>query len=49
VASGAVPRELAALATTYVLIMAVMGPLAARYVEPLTKAFARKPAVAAQA
>ncbi|MGX5716740.1 cation:proton antiporter [Arthrobacter sp. MAHUQ-56] len=49
VASGVVPRELAALATTYVLIMAVMGPLAARYVEPLTKAFVRKPAVAAQA
>lgn len=35
VASGAVPDELAALATAYVLIMAVFGPLAARYVEVL--------------
>jgi monovalent cation:H+ antiporter-2, CPA2 family len=35
VASGAVTQELAALATAYVLAMAVMGPLAARYVEPL--------------
>ncbi len=35
VASGAVPVELAALATTYVLIMAVSGPVAARFVEPL--------------
>ncbi len=35
VASGAVPVELAALATTYVLIMAVSGPIAARVVEPL--------------
>lgn len=37
VASGAVPEELAALATTYVLIMAVSGPVAARYVEPLMR------------
>lgn len=37
VASGAVTSELAALATAYVLIMAVVGPLAARYVEPLVK------------
>lgn len=35
VASGAVTQELAAMATAYVLIMAVVGPLAARYVEPL--------------
>jgi CPA2 family monovalent cation:H+ antiporter-2 len=35
VASGAVTQELAALATAYVLIMAVVGPLAARYIEPL--------------
>ncbi len=35
VASGAVSQELAALATAYVLIMAVMGPLAARFVEPV--------------
>lgn len=43
VASGAVPHELAALATAYVLIMAVMGPLAARFVEPVVKAFRRSP------
>ncbi len=35
VASGVVPPELAALATAYVLIMAMVGPLAARFVEPL--------------
>ncbi|WP_426938958.1 cation:proton antiporter [Pseudarthrobacter sp. S3] len=39
VASGVVPDELAALATAYVLIMAILGPLAARYVEPALKAF----------
>jgi CPA2 family monovalent cation:H+ antiporter-2 len=43
VASGVVPRELAALATAYVLLMAVIGPLAARYVEPMVKAL-RPPA-----
>jgi hypothetical protein len=37
VASGAVIEELAAMATAYVLVMAVVGPLAARYVEPLVK------------
>lgn len=37
VASGVVPTELAALATAYVLIMAVVGPLAARFVEPLVQ------------
>ncbi|ALV41959.1 potassium transporter [Pseudarthrobacter sulfonivorans] len=37
VASGAVTQELAAMATAYVLIMAVVGPLAARYVEPLVE------------
>ena len=42
VTSGAVPRELAALATAYVLLMAVIGPLAARFVEPVVKAI-RKP------
>jgi CPA2 family monovalent cation:H+ antiporter-2 len=41
VTSGAVTNELAALATAYVLIMAVLGPLAARYVEPLVKKFSR--------
>lgn len=34
-ASGAVVAELAALATTYVLLMAVLGPIAARVVEPV--------------
>ncbi|BCW56363.1 cation:proton antiporter [Arthrobacter sp. FX8] len=48
VASGVVPRELAALATAYVLLMAVLGPLAARYVEPLARPFIRRPAVAPQ-
>ncbi|NYD77590.1 cation:proton antiporter [Arthrobacter cupressi] len=42
VTSGAVPRELAALATAYVLLMAVIGPLAARFVEPVVKVI-RKP------
>jgi monovalent cation:H+ antiporter-2, CPA2 family len=41
VTSGVATDELAALATAYVLIMAVMGPLAARYVEPLVKKFSR--------
>lgn len=41
VTSGAVADELAALATAYVLIMAILGPLAARYVEPLVKKFSR--------
>lgn len=43
VTSGAVPRELAALATAYVLIMAIIGPLAARFVEPVVKAFRKPP------
>jgi CPA2 family monovalent cation:H+ antiporter-2 len=42
VASGAVPDEMAALATAYVLIMAVIGPLAARYVEVLMKVVSGK-------
>ncbi|KIQ15936.1 potassium transporter [Rhodococcus sp. Leaf7] len=37
VAAGAVEDELAALATAYVLIMAVVGPIAARVVEPVTQ------------
>ncbi|MGM1058512.1 cation:proton antiporter [Saccharothrix sp. Mg75] len=41
VASGAVDGQLAALATAYVLLMAVLGPVAARVVEPLVK-FTRK-------
>jgi len=43
VASGVVPRELAALATAYVLIMAVTGPLAAKFIEPAVRAV-RRPA-----
>ncbi|MGQ4598466.1 cation:proton antiporter domain-containing protein [Nocardia sp. R6R-6] len=35
VASGAVSGEFAALATTYVLLMAVLGPIASRIVEPV--------------
>ncbi|MEV0247212.1 cation:proton antiporter [Nocardia sp. NPDC050712] len=35
VSAAAVPEEFAAMATTYVLLMAVMGPIAARVVEPL--------------
>ncbi|ROP37354.1 cation:proton antiporter [Saccharothrix texasensis] len=42
VASGAVDQQLAALATAYVLLMAVLGPVAARVVEPLAKKFTRK-------
>lgn len=41
VTTGAVNSELAALATAYVLLMAVIGPLAARFVEPLVKAIRR--------
>ncbi|MEJ8280355.1 cation:proton antiporter [Pseudonocardia spirodelae] len=44
---AAVPAELSALATTYVLIMAVLGPVAARYVEPVMRAIpTRSPATA---
>lgn len=46
VAAGAVEGELAALATAYVLLMAVLGPVAARVVEPVARAVLRtKPAV----
>ncbi|CAM3706982.1 cation:proton antiporter [Tsukamurella ocularis] len=38
VAAGAVDGRLAALATTYVLIMAVAGPVIARVVEPVVRA-----------
>jgi CPA2 family monovalent cation:H+ antiporter-2 len=41
VATGDVPGELAALATVYVLIMAVMGPIAARVVEPVARRVSR--------
>ncbi|WP_031470043.1 cation:proton antiporter [Sciscionella sediminilitoris] len=34
-ASGAVPEQMASLATTYVLLMAIIGPVGARLVEPV--------------
>jgi monovalent cation:H+ antiporter-2, CPA2 family len=37
VSYAAVPNELAALATAYVLLMAVLGPIAARVVEPVVR------------
>ncbi|OOP61633.1 cation/H(+) antiporter [Arthrobacter sp. SRS-W-1-2016] len=43
VTSGVVPHELAALATAYVLLMAIFGPLAARFVEPMAKVFRKPP------
>jgi CPA2 family monovalent cation:H+ antiporter-2 len=42
VATGDVPGELAALATVYVLIMAVLGPIAARVVEPVARRVRRR-------
>ncbi|QUH04322.1 cation:proton antiporter [Saccharopolyspora erythraea] len=44
VASGAVTDDLAALATTYVLLMAVIGPMAARFVEPVARRLMQRPA-----
>ncbi|MFI8567541.1 cation:proton antiporter [Rhodococcus sp. NPDC078407] len=41
VAAGAVEGELAALATAYVLLMAILGPIAARVVEPVAKVVLR--------
>lgn len=43
VASGQVHGDLAALATAYVLLMAVIGPIASRYVEPLAAKARRRP------
>ncbi|MFF0814022.1 cation:proton antiporter [Rhodococcus sp. NPDC003318] len=37
VSAGAVEGEIAALATAYVLLMAVLGPVAARVVEPIAR------------
>jgi CPA2 family monovalent cation:H+ antiporter-2 len=42
VSYAAVTNELAALATAYVLLMAVLGPIAARVVEPATRWVRRK-------
>ncbi|SFS95572.1 cation:proton antiporter [Saccharopolyspora flava] len=38
VSSGAVNGQMAALSTAYVLLMAILGPVAARVVEPLARA-----------
>lgn len=46
VAAGAVPDEFAALATTYVLIMAILGPIAARIVEPVMRVLLSRKAAA---
>ncbi|MGH3862007.1 cation:proton antiporter [Actinokineospora sp.] len=42
VSAGAVDSQLAALATAYVLLMAILGPVAARVVEPVAELFRRK-------
>ncbi|WP_159802349.1 cation:proton antiporter [Arthrobacter zhaoguopingii] len=42
VASGAVVPEIAALATTYVLIMAILGPILARIAEPVMDLLMRR-------
>ncbi|MEU6644315.1 cation:proton antiporter [Saccharomonospora sp. NPDC046836] len=42
VSAGAVEGELAALATAYVLLMAVLGPVAARVVEPVARTLQRR-------
>ncbi|GAA1397522.1 cation:proton antiporter [Pseudonocardia kongjuensis] len=42
---AAVPDELAALATGYVLIMAMVGPILARYIEPVVRLLPSRPAV----
>lgn len=42
VAADAVDAQLAALATAYVLIMAILGPLTARFVEPIARLAANR-------
>ncbi|KMS92604.1 potassium transporter [Streptomyces regensis] len=44
VSAGAVEGELAALATAYVLLMAMIGPIAARVVEPVARGLQRRTA-----
>ena len=41
VTAGAVQGDLAALATAYVLLMAIIGPVAARFAEPLARQMLR--------
>lgn len=43
VAAGALPDSFTALATTYVLLMAVIGPIAARVVEPVMRLWQGRP------
>ncbi|WP_432279648.1 cation:proton antiporter [Nocardia brasiliensis] len=43
VAAGALPAEFAALATTYVLLMAILGPIGARIVEPVVRRLIIRP------
>ncbi|WP_063019141.1 cation:proton antiporter [Nocardia nova] len=42
VSVGAVPGKLAALASAYVLLMAILGPVAARVVEPVVRSMQRR-------
>ncbi|GAA2897345.1 cation:proton antiporter [Pseudonocardia halophobica] len=46
VSYAAVPEQLAALATAYVLIMAILGPIAAKFVEPVARSLQRRAAPA---
>ncbi|HXD27544.1 MAG TPA: cation:proton antiporter [Arthrobacter sp.] len=48
VAGGGVSPELAALATTYVMLLAVLGPVATRVAEPLGRAVAARRGPASQ-
>ncbi len=43
VAAGALPDSFTALATTYVLLMAIIGPVAARVVEPVMRLLRGRP------
>jgi CPA2 family monovalent cation:H+ antiporter-2 len=47
VASGVLPQELNALVAAYVVLMAVAGPVAARFTEPLLRRMLRQPEFAA--
>ncbi|EHR60730.1 cation:proton antiporter [Saccharomonospora cyanea] len=49
VSAGAVDGQLAALAATYVLLMAILGPIAARVVEPVTRLLIKSPSRSAPA
>lgn len=47
VSAAVVPAEFNALATTYVLLMAIIGPIASRVAEPVLLLVSRKPAASA--